>query len=228
MIDPLGRLAARAPASFNWSLHGVQLSARIRAAGDSEFGGDWCEAFPVSQGVIALSIGDVRGHGEEKYATMVAMRGALRAAALCGLDPAQALAEAHDFLRVYDPEDFATAILAFLHVARRRVSFAIAGHPPPLHCSATGAVYLDAGSYDVPLGIPSGAPPVRHDVQLSCASLLVFYTDGVTERARQPHNGQAELPTRACTPTPPPARTPRGSSSSRCNLRGPMATMWPF
>lgn len=80
-------------------------------AGLAHEGGDWCEAFVISDDVIALSIGDVCGHGLEKYSAMVALRQAIRDAARLGLDPAQALAEANRFLRHYDPQENATGLL---------------------------------------------------------------------------------------------------------------------
>src|SRR5271168_3986555 len=73
--------------------NGVQVSSRIIPAAGSKQGGDWCDAFVLSDDVLAFSIGDVCGHGAGKFDAMVTIRQASRNAALRGLDPAQTLAE---------------------------------------------------------------------------------------------------------------------------------------
>jgi hypothetical protein len=37
-----------------WSLFGVQLTVRIIAADGAAWGGDWCESFPLGDGIIAF------------------------------------------------------------------------------------------------------------------------------------------------------------------------------
>lgn len=193
MLEPLAVPDRSASESSSWAFHGAQVSTRILAAARGERGGDWCEAFDIGNGVIALSIGDVCGHGEEKYAAMQSLRDTIREAALQGFDPARALAEAHALLRRNDPDEYATALLAFLNIGRHKLTFANAGHPPPLMCSAEGHVYLDSGGYDPPLGIEDAFVPALRGVDVPEATLLVLYTDGVTEHDRKPLHGEAEL-----------------------------------
>jgi serine phosphatase RsbU (regulator of sigma subunit) len=78
--------------------------------------------------VVALSIGDVYGLGAEKFAAMGEVRQTVRDAVGRGLDPLQTLAVASRFLRRYDPEENATAILALLNLRQRSLIFANAGH----------------------------------------------------------------------------------------------------
>jgi serine phosphatase RsbU (regulator of sigma subunit) len=197
MIDPLGSpetpVSTPAPASTGWSLYGVQLSARILAADGALTGGDWCEAFAVAAGVIALSIGDVCGHGDDKFATRMALRQSIRDAAHRGLDPAQTLIAAHYFLRSYDPDEYATAVFGLLSVEKRTFVFANAGHPGPLLCSVTGTEFLEYPETYLPLGIEEMTIPAVHTVTVPEASLLVLYTDGVTEHDRKPLHGALEL-----------------------------------
>jgi hypothetical protein len=61
MIDPVGVPKVPEPASLSWTIHSVRLSTRIIAAEGAPRGGDWCEAFAVSDEVMALSIGDAPG-----------------------------------------------------------------------------------------------------------------------------------------------------------------------
>jgi serine phosphatase RsbU (regulator of sigma subunit) len=155
--------------------------------------GDWCEAFVVSQHIVALSIGDVRGHGVEAFQTMVAIREAVRDAAHLGLDPAKALAAAGARLREFEPDLHATAILAMLDTHRNTFVFANAGHPAPVLSNADGSTILEYAHSDVPLGIAATVPLTLHLVHLPADSLLVFYTDGVTERELDAERGEAQL-----------------------------------
>ena len=193
MIDPVGAPEVAEPASMSWTVHGVQLSTRIMPAKRAPRGGDWCEAFVVAEDILALSIGDVCGHGQEKFAAMAATRQAIRAAAGRGLDPAQTLAEGNRFLCRFDPEEYATALFALLNIRDRTLVFANAGHPPPLMASVRETIFLECAETDLPLGIEDPFMPALRQVSLSASTLLVFYTDGVTEHERKPSQGAAEL-----------------------------------
>jgi serine phosphatase RsbU (regulator of sigma subunit) len=149
--------------------------------------------FVISRNVVALSIGDVCGHGAEKAATMTALRQSIRDAAWLGLSPAQTLTAANAFLGRYDPEENATAIFALLDTSRRTLVFANAGHPPPLIVGPLGAVFLEFPQADLPLGVVAEIVPTLHAVSVPAATLLVLYTDGVSEHARKPIQGEAQL-----------------------------------
>lgn len=193
MIDPVPIPYPPEPASMSWMVRGVRLSTRIMPAGRAARGGDWCEAFAVSEDIMALSIGDVCGHGDDKYAAMAATRLAIREAACRGLDPAQTLAEAHLFLRAFDPDEYATALFGLLNLRTQALVFANAGHPAPLMATPGEATYLEYAASDLPLGIEDPFMPALHEITIPASSLLVLYTDGVTEHERRPLHGAAEL-----------------------------------
>jgi serine phosphatase RsbU (regulator of sigma subunit) len=193
MIDPVPIAQAPEPASMSWMVNGVRLSARIMPAARSTRGGDWCEAFAVSDDVMALSIGDVCGHGDEKYGAMVATSRAIREAACRGLDPAQTLAEAHLFLRAFDHAEYATALFGLLNLRTHTLVFANAGHPAPLLATPHETVYLEYPQSDLPLGIEDPFMPALREVDVPASTLLVFYTDGVTEHEFKPLQGATEL-----------------------------------
>jgi serine phosphatase RsbU (regulator of sigma subunit) len=193
MLDPVRPSEVAEPASNSWSIHGVRLSTRIMAAEHSPLGGDWCEAFAVSDDVLALSIGDVCGHGKEKFGAMIATRQAIRDAACQGLDPVQTLVAGHRFLRAFDRDEYATALFGLLNLRTRTFAFANAGHPPPLMSSARETSFLEYAESDLPLGIEDPFLPVLRELGVPPGTLLVFYTDGVTEHKRKPLQGAAEL-----------------------------------
>jgi hypothetical protein len=51
------------PYSTDTIYNGVAITTRIVPAENARNGGDWCEAWPLSATTVALSIGDVCGHG---------------------------------------------------------------------------------------------------------------------------------------------------------------------
>ena len=150
-------------------------------------------AFAVSNDIVALAIGDICGHGVEKFETMVAVRQAIRYAALRGLDPAQTLVAADRFLQKYAPGEIATAIFGLLDTRTRTMTFANAGHPPPLMVGACGSLFLEYPASDLPLGVVPDALPAIHSISAPAATLFVLYTDGVSESGRDSLDGAFRL-----------------------------------
>jgi serine phosphatase RsbU (regulator of sigma subunit) len=173
--------------------NGVRLSTRNMPAEHGERGGDWCETFVLSDDIIGLSIGDVCGHGIEKFAAAVVTRQAVRDAALSGLDPSQTLAAANRFVRDFDPELLSTAFFALLDTRNGTLTFANAGHPPPLLVDPAVSHFLSYAVTDLPLGAATDLFPALHVVSAPEQTLLVLYTDGVTEHDREPIGGESRL-----------------------------------
>ena len=190
MVEPV---AFSEPMSTASNFNGVRLSSRIIPADRAAGGADWGESFVISRDVIALSIGDVCGHGPAKQAPMGALRGAIRDAAGRGLDPASVLGEANDFLRRLDSTESATAVFALLNTRDRTLTYANAGHPPPLMTGPFGAIFLEFPEADLPLGIEDRLRPTLRQINVPAATLFVFYTDGVSERNGRPLQGEGEL-----------------------------------
>jgi serine phosphatase RsbU (regulator of sigma subunit) len=173
--------------------NGVRLSTRSTPAQYAAQGGDWCETFVLSRDVVALSIGDVCGHGAQAFPAMSVIRRAVREAALRGLDPARTLAAANRFVCDLDPDLHATAFFALLDTRHRIVTFANSGHPPPLMLAPSGSRFLMYADADLPLGIETALTPKLRVASMPDQSLLVLYTDGVTEHERRPIRGEAQL-----------------------------------
>ncbi len=193
MIDHDDSFTPSEVASSGSLFNGFWLSTSILPARRATQGGDWCETFPVARNVLALSIGDVCGHGADQFAAMALLRRTIHRAALAGLDPARTLAEANRYVCGRDPWSYATAVFALLDTDTRTVTYANAGHPPPLLVSRFGSRFLTGSKPDLPLGIEAGLAPSLHVAATPRRSLLVLYTDGVTERLRRPVAGEAEL-----------------------------------
>jgi serine phosphatase RsbU (regulator of sigma subunit) len=177
----------------SWTVNGIRVTTRVMPVAGATRGGDWCDAFAVDDDLTAFSVGDVSGHGDHKYAAMTAIRRVIREAVLGGLDPVTTIEAANAFVQRYDPNEIATAIVGLLSRRLRLLSFANAGHPAPLMAGSGGASYLAYPSADLPLGVESPYVPELHGVAVPAATLLVFYTDGITEHERTPLQGEAQL-----------------------------------
>lgn len=191
MLDPLATVYPEESPLTRFN--GLRISSRIIPAAGAPRGGDWCDAFSIDDDVLAISIGDVCGHGVEKFDSMVAVRQAIRDAAFRNLDPAQTLAHVNWFLHEHDPGEIVTAIVGLLDTRRRSMTYANAGHPSPILAGPYGASFLESADADVPLGIEPHFMPALHEVSLPASTLIVFYTDGVSESTRDAVQGSIQL-----------------------------------
>jgi serine phosphatase RsbU (regulator of sigma subunit) len=187
--------SARVSKSESFSPHAefVTADAWMSAAGDAHDGGDWCETGALPGANIALSIGDVAGHGAAVAARKRAIRGAIVHAMHRMRIPSDVLAIANGTAHSDGSEAIVTAIVAFIDVASRTLTFANAGHPPPLLVTAGNARFLTRLHADVPLGVFATHGAADIELELPAEVLVVFYTDGVTERERDPIAGERDL-----------------------------------
>jgi len=172
-------------------LPGLKVAVRYLPAGEEgNVGGDWYHATTLRDGSVLLAVGDVAGHGTQAATMMAQLRHSLRALAVTTTDPSVLLGHLNRLTCDLDaeypehPEISATAIVAVFDPARRRLTWAQAGHPPPL---------LSRGGRTVPLHRPSGPMlGVVEDAVYECAvldlavgDLLLCYTDGLVEHRRR-------------------------------------------
>ncbi|MEU6140685.1 SpoIIE family protein phosphatase [Streptomyces sp. NPDC047081] len=164
----------------------LQLTARYLPAPDaSQVGGDWYDAFLLSDGSTALAIGDVVGHDLEAAAGMAQVRNMLRAYAWSQQEPPSRIVERLD-QAVQHITDVTMATMIFGRIEASeagdwRLSWTNAGHPPPLLITREGlAQYLTDG-HGILLGVGATAPRPDAMAVLPPGSTLVLYTDGLIE-----------------------------------------------
>lgn len=166
-------------------LRGFHFDA-LYEAGSAEalVGGDWYDAFQIEDGRIVLSIGDVAGSGLAAAVTMMNVRQAIRGVAQVHPDPAVMLAAAERTLQVQDKGQIVTAFVGVVDPITRHLSYANAGHPPPLLRESDGGIRA-LSERRLPLGLAQfgAAFKVAH-VPLQAQSLLALYTDGLIESTR--------------------------------------------
>lgn len=166
------------------------ITARYSAASAAlEVGGDWYDAFALPDGLIALAVGDVVGHGLEAAASMGRLRTALTAIAPQTSGPAELLVRLHEFAKGPNGPGFATACYATLDPATGLLRHASAGHPPILVVHPDGRpTWLEDGR-SAPLCAIDVAQRPQGSIVLEPGATVVMYSDGLIER-RHEHLGE--------------------------------------
>ncbi|HEX4521856.1 MAG TPA: SpoIIE family protein phosphatase [Gaiellaceae bacterium] len=166
---------------------GVSVSARYEAASAAlEVGGDWYDVFELLGGRVAVTVGDVVGHGLEAAAAMGQLRTALAALARYSDSPGELLTRLDAFVASTGSTDFATVCYGVLDPSTGRFEYASAGHPPILLISPSGETRLLDEAQSPPLyGEDDRARPFA-TAWLEPGSVIVCYSDGLIERRGEP------------------------------------------
>jgi serine phosphatase RsbU (regulator of sigma subunit) len=171
------------PASLP-SVPGVELAARYEAAGlGAEVGGDWYDAFGLTDGRLGVVLGDVAGSGIRAASTMGQLRSVSRAFAVADeavRSPGEVLTRLNSYRVALDRHQLFTVLYAIIDPVQRSIAWASAGHPPPLVARAGGPVsYLHGG--DGLMGVEEKPYETRR-AELAPGDTIVLYTDGLIER----------------------------------------------
>ncbi|MFF5635744.1 PP2C family protein-serine/threonine phosphatase [Streptomyces sp. NPDC012825] len=165
---------------------GLRMAARYLPASEGmNIGGDWYDAFLQPDGTLTTVIGDVTGHGLDAAVLMGQLRHALRAYALQGHSPGALLTLLHNLMRSQQPGLYATALITQHQPAGHEVTWATAGHLPPLLRTPDGAVQILDDRGGALLGLPMEQIVRDHRLTLAPGSTLLLYTDGLVERRTQ-------------------------------------------
>jgi serine phosphatase RsbU (regulator of sigma subunit)/anti-sigma regulatory factor (Ser/Thr protein kinase) len=178
--------------SFLPAADGYTFQAFYMPAGEERLvGGDWYDAFRLPDGRVALSVGDVAGHGLPAAVTMGEVRQAFRIAALAEREPDAVLSLADRLLLLRDDAVTVTAIFAIYDPHDQLFRYATAGHPPPVLATPEATFTLPHDG--LPLGIQPDCDRRCWDFTLSPGSLVVLYTDGLIENNRDIVYGEKRL-----------------------------------
>jgi signal transduction histidine kinase/DNA-binding response OmpR family regulator len=152
-------------------------------------GGDWYLVAPLQRpGQIAVSVGDVVGHGLPAAIVMSRLRAAVSATALAGADPDAVLSSLDRYAAAIPGARCATVSYAVIDTAKpgdgaAGISYSCAGHPYPLLVTPDQTpVFLQAGRRPP---VAAAASPLAANTavqELPAGSLLLLYTDGLIER----------------------------------------------
>jgi serine phosphatase RsbU (regulator of sigma subunit)/CheY-like chemotaxis protein/anti-sigma regulatory factor (Ser/Thr protein kinase) len=162
----------------------MQLAARYMPAGVApQVGGDWYDAVELDGNRTAVMIGDVVGHGIRAAITMSELRNALRAFAIEGHSPEQALRQLDRVVHATRGAGMvATLLFVVIDAAEGTVTLARAGHPPPALRAVDGSVRFLETKRTLPLGVDPDVVPSQEVYPMNAGETLLLFTDGLVER----------------------------------------------
>jgi serine phosphatase RsbU (regulator of sigma subunit) len=163
-----------------FDLPGLRTMVRYLPASAGRVGGDWYITADMPGGHVLIALGDVAGHGLAAAAGMARLRGALAGLAITGSPPEQLVGWLNDLVRHVAPEHTASVVAGYFDPASRTLTWAQAGHPPPVLVRGSWARPLDP-----PSGILLGAGQEEYAaavLALAPGDLLLLYSDGLIER----------------------------------------------
>lgn len=164
-------------------LPGMSFAARyLPGSSGVEVGGDWYDVIELPTGEVGLIMGDVVGHDLHAASVMGQIRNALRAYALEGLSPADALTRLNRFVRQIGHDEMATCAFAVFHPEASTLLLANAGHYPPLLIGPDReSVFLEHAPCP-PVGGAEQTTYTERLYHVLPGSTVLLYTDGLIER----------------------------------------------
>ena len=169
----------------------AEVTLSLRSSG--HVGGDLVGFFRASAGRVGVYGIDVSGHGITSALMSARLAGYLATGdrrqnvalseedGVQGLPPARVARRLNALtLEEMRTDTYFTLLYADIDLARGRVLFAQAGHPPPLVLRAGGEVEF-AGGGGLPVGLIEDAEWDEHALRLAPGDRLLIYSDGVTE-----------------------------------------------
>jgi phosphoserine phosphatase RsbU/P len=161
-------------------LPGVRFAHLYRSATqEARVGGDFYDVFRAKKGRIALLIGDVCGHGVDAARVATLVKDTVHAFAYQFGRPHIVLRETNRLLVEKHLGGFVTVFIGLLDPLTGNIEYSTAGHPPPLLAEDGEAGFLESAG--PPLGVFPNATYRDRTAMIRGGSLLLLYTDGITE-----------------------------------------------
>ncbi len=157
-----------------------QVFANMEPARD--VGGDFFDVLHLPDSRVGLAIADVSGKGVPAALFMMSSRTLLKGAAVGRTSPSEVLTEINELLNENNETSmFVTLFFAIFDPSSGLLTFANAGHNPPLIIHADGSSTLFGTSSGVALGVVPGIEYTQQQIRLQPGDMAICYTDGVTE-----------------------------------------------
>ena len=163
--------------AVGYDLSGLHKPARA----EEEVGGDFYDFYPTGTGHYCLLVGDVMGKGKEAAASTALLRYAVRAFCSTGAGPAEIVTRLNTLIETQGlPFETATLFVGLLNPRTGALSYANAGHEPPLLRRAGGGEEVLPPTGPL-LGFGLDAVYTEETLALDTDDALLLLTDGVTE-----------------------------------------------
>jgi serine phosphatase RsbU (regulator of sigma subunit) len=148
----------------------------------TQISGDFYDWFELDRCRVAVTIGDVTGHGMSAAFLMATTQLLVRTTMRRARDPGSCLDEVNRLLcGAGFGGQFVTMLVAVLDTDRGEIEIASAGHYPPLLSNGDGSLHPLAMESSFVLGIEPEVSYETSRFSLSGGSSLLLYTDGVIE-----------------------------------------------
>ncbi len=166
-------------------VEGIEFGHIYRTASEAgKVGGDFYDVFALPDGAVGAMMGDVSGHGLSAATLASFCRETVRAYALHNRSPRHILRLTNEALiHRHGHGQFITLVFVLLDPATGKLKYSLAGHPPPVRVSSSG-VGVTRWKPCPPLGVFADAHYLTGRSTLDQDTMLVFYTDGITEARR--------------------------------------------
>ncbi|MDP1846581.1 MAG: PP2C family protein-serine/threonine phosphatase [Solirubrobacteraceae bacterium] len=158
---------------------GARVSAAYRPADGLAAGGDFYDAFELPGGRTGVLVGDVAGHGREVVPLTALVRYNVRAYLEAGLPPRAAVHVAANVLVPHLGDLQVTIVVAIFDPGTGRLTYACAGHAPPLLLGSTTAPITACSSPPIGAGAPTGRRQTT--VAFAPGAVACLHTDGLDE-----------------------------------------------
>ncbi len=158
---------------------GARVTAAYSPADGLAAGGDFYDAFDLPGGRTAVVVGDIAGHGRDAVPLTALVRFNLRAYLEAGLSPRAALHVAGNVLATQLGGRQVTIVVAIFDPGSGRLTYACAGHWPPLLLGVASAHVTAASSPPIGAGAATGRRQTT--IALAPGATACFYTDGLLE-----------------------------------------------
>jgi hypothetical protein len=180
LLEDVGLLQAALLPEPPARLGPVGTSTAYRPADGPGAGGDFYDVFALEDGQLAVIVGDVSGHGRQALPQTALVRFTLRAYLEAGLSPRAAVQTAGAVLERQLGESFVTVVAATYQPRERILTYACAGHPPPIVLGSRSIAPITVSS-SPPIGAGFRTGTRQTVVSVPGRSQICFHTDGITE-----------------------------------------------
>jgi phosphoserine phosphatase RsbU/P len=179
LLEDVGLLSSALLPAVPDALERLVVSAAYRPADGPAAGGDFYDVFALDGHRIGVLLGDVSGHGRDSVIQAALARYTLRTLLAAGHGPAEALARADQLLARDLAPQFVTVIAAVYDQQRDELTYAKAGHAPPI---VLGMPHdPDAETPACPLGLGLGDEWPEFRLELADDASVCLYTDGLED-----------------------------------------------
>jgi hypothetical protein len=158
---------------------GARVTAAYRPADGLAAGGDFYDAFELPGGRTGVLIGDVAGHGRDAVPLTALVRYNLRAYLEAGLPPRATLHVASNVLAPHLGGRQVTIAVAIFDPGTGRLTYACAGHWPPLLLGSDVKPVTVCSSPPIGVDAPTGRRQTT--IALPPGAAACFHTDGLDE-----------------------------------------------